>query len=53
LVVGLLMAEDNPKSCTLHTDHLNSVRIIQDIRSKIGMESKFRSTNGQSYYRWT
>jgi hypothetical protein len=46
------MAAENSKSSTLHTDHLNSVRIIQDIRSMIGMESKLRSTNGRSYYRW-
>jgi len=52
LVAGLWMAAENSKSSTFHTDHLNSVRIIQDIRSMIGMESKLRSTNGRSYYRW-
>jgi hypothetical protein len=45
LVAGLLMAADNSMLSTLHMDHLNSVRIIQDIRLKIGMESKLRSTN--------
>jgi hypothetical protein len=52
LVAGLLMAVDNSMLSTLHTDHLNSVRIIQDIRAKIGMESKLRSTNRRSYYQW-
>ena len=52
LIAGLLMASRKTQSSTLHSDHLNSVRLIQDLRSKVGQENKLRSMNGRSYYRW-
>jgi hypothetical protein len=50
LVAGLLMASENPQSSTLHSDHLNSVRLIEDLRSKVGLETKLMHMNGRSYY---
>jgi hypothetical protein len=52
IIAGLLMASDSPVSTTLHSDHLNSVRFIEDFRSRVGQEAKLRYMNGRSYYRW-
>src|SRR6202050_3918917 len=52
LVAGLLMASKNTQTNILHSDHLNSVRFIQDVRTKMGWVIKLRSTNARSYYRW-
>jgi hypothetical protein len=52
LIAGLLMTLGNTQSSTLHTDHLNSVRFIGDLRSKVCQENKLRTMNGRSYYRW-
>jgi len=52
LVAGLLMVSKNTQTNILHSDHLNSVRFIQDVRTKMGSVIKLRSTNAQSYYRW-
>jgi hypothetical protein len=52
LVVGLLMASKNTQFNILHSDHLNSVRFIQDVRMKMGSAINLRSTNARSYYQW-
>jgi hypothetical protein len=52
IIAGLLMASHGTRSNTLHTDHLNSVRFIQDLRTKMGSETTLRSTNARSYYHW-
>jgi hypothetical protein len=52
IVAGLLMASESPQSSMLHSDHLNSVWFIKDIRSKVGQETKLVHMNGRSYYRW-
>ena len=52
IVAGLLMASESPQSSMLHSDHLNSVRFIEDIRLKVGQETKLAHMNGRSYYRW-
>src|ERR1700722_1190245 len=52
IIAGLLMTIGNTQSSTLHTDHLNSVQFIEDLRSKVGQENKLRTMNGRSYYRW-
>jgi hypothetical protein len=52
IVAGLLMASESPQSSTLHTDHLNSVRLIEDFRSKVGQDAKLMYMNGRSYYCW-
>jgi hypothetical protein len=50
--MGLLLALTNLSSSTLFSDHLNSVHLIEDLRSKVGQENKLRSMNGRFYYRW-
>ena len=52
LIAGLMMTSGDTQSTTLHTDHLNSVRFINDLRSRVGQENKLRTMNGRSYYRW-
>ena len=51
IVTGLLMASGSTESTTLHSDHLNSVWLIQDLRSHVSQENRL-SMNGRSYYRW-
>ena len=46
------MASESTGSNILHTDHLNSVCFIQDIRTKLGSETRLISTNAWSYYWW-
>ena len=36
----------------LGSDHLNTVRFVEDARSKIDQTSKLRNMNGRSYLRW-
>jgi len=36
----------------LLTDHLNSVRLIEDSQSNISQTPRLRNMNGRSYYRW-
>jgi hypothetical protein len=50
LVAGLIIASGNSQSSLLHSDHLNSVRLIQDFRSKVGQENRLRGMNGRSYH---
>src|ERR1700722_2942907 len=52
IIAGLLMTIGNTQLSTLHTDHLNSVQFIEDLRSKVGQENKLRTMNGCSYYWW-
>jgi hypothetical protein len=37
---------------TVYTDHLNTVRFIDDARSKVDQSNRIRKMNGRSYYRW-
>jgi hypothetical protein len=52
LVMGLLLALENTSSTSLYSDHLNLVQFIEDLQSKVGQETKLRTINGRSYYRW-
>ncbi|KAJ7176386.1 hypothetical protein C8R43DRAFT_872728 [Mycena crocata] len=36
----------------LYTDHLNSVRLIDDSQTQIDQHPRLRGMNGRSYYRW-
>ncbi|KAJ7791369.1 hypothetical protein B0H14DRAFT_3567085 [Mycena olivaceomarginata] len=53
-LVGILaLTLSNPKvPSTLYTDHLNSVRIIDDSKTIIDQALRLRTLNGCSYYRW-
>jgi hypothetical protein len=53
LIIALILA--GRTSCDaqhLLTDHLNSVRLIEDSRSNVSQISRLRNMNGWSYYRW-
>lgn len=52
LITGLIISHNGPINALIHTDHLNSVRLIDDSRTTINLESKLRHMNARSYYRW-
>jgi hypothetical protein len=49
IVAGLLMASKGTGS---NIFHLNPVQFIQHLRTKMGSETRLRSANAWSYYRW-
>ena len=54
-VFGLIMGHIlSTPDCddVLFTDHLNSVRFLQDMRTNINQEKALRYRNGRSYFRW-
>ena len=52
LIMGLVLSVNNSQDNKLFTDHLNSVRFIDDSKTSINQESCLRNMNGCSYYRW-
>lgn len=52
LVAGLVISNGEAPEKTIHTDHLNSVRLIEDSGTAVGIEARLRHMNGRSYYRW-
>ena len=52
LIMGLVLSVNNSQDNKLFTDHLNSVRFIDDSKTSINQESRLRNMNGRSYYRW-
>lgn len=52
LVTGIIMSREKSIDARIHTDHLNSVRLIDDSHTTTNMESKIRHMNARSYYRW-
>jgi len=57
LIIALILSIDsNPthhrEQSQLLTDHLNSVRLIEDSKTKISQIPRLRYMNGWSYYRW-
>jgi hypothetical protein len=56
LVLTLVLSKDggtpNLPLRRLLTDHLNTVRLIQDFQSGVDQTSRLRFMNGRSYYRW-
>jgi hypothetical protein len=52
LVMGLILSNNGILNNKLFTDHLNSVRFIDDARTSINQENRLRNMNGRSYYRW-
>ncbi|KAF7337285.1 hypothetical protein MSAN_02281000 [Mycena sanguinolenta] len=51
-VLVLALRDDKDTVPFLYSDHQNSVNLITDIRSRVLQESRLRSMNGRSYYRW-
>ena len=52
LVMGLILSNNETPNHKLFTDHLNSVRFIDNSRTSINQENCLRNMNGRSYYRW-
>ena len=51
LIMGLVLSDNDTPNNKLFTDHLNSVRFIDDTRT-INQENHLRNMNSRSYYRW-
>jgi hypothetical protein len=56
LIIALVLSEASDTapcaSGRLLTDHLNSVRLIEDSKTEISQIPRLRYMNGRSYYRW-
>jgi len=56
LIIALVLSESSDTapyaSGRLLTDHLNSVRLIEDSKTEISQTPRLRYMNGRSYYRW-
>src|SRR6202050_3478370 len=52
LIMGLVLSDNETPNNKPFTDHLNSVRFIDDARTSINQDNCLRSMNGRSYYKW-
>ncbi|KAJ6566379.1 hypothetical protein B0H19DRAFT_1351815 [Mycena capillaripes] len=52
LIMGLTLSPVDDPNAILYTDHLNSVRLIEDSRTVVDQRHRLRTMNGRSYYRW-
>lgn len=52
LIMGLILSNPHSAGSLLYTDHLNSVRLIDDSKTAIDQRPRLRGMNGRSYYRW-
>lgn len=54
LIIALILSENSTlqENTRLLTDHLNSVRLVEDSKTEISQTSRLRYMNGRSYYRW-
>jgi hypothetical protein len=52
LITASILAGTSTDKQSIITDHLNSVRLIDDHQSQIEQKSRIRKMNGRSYYRW-
>lgn len=52
LIAGIIISHEKLMNASIHTDHLNSVRLIDDSRTTVNLESKLRHMNARSYYCW-
>jgi hypothetical protein len=55
LIIALILSENSDECQMLTqvlTDHLNSVRLIDDSQTNISQIPRLRFMNGRSYYRW-
>ena len=56
LILALILSKDtdatNQYVHRLLTDHLNTVRLVEDSRTGVDQTSRLRFMNGRSYYRW-
>ena len=60
LIIALILSQapttsrpdSSPEPNRLLTDHLNSVRLIEDSQTEVSQTPRLRYMNGRSYYRW-
>ncbi|KAJ7015872.1 hypothetical protein C8F04DRAFT_984785 [Mycena alexandri] len=52
IITALSLSNPLDPSSTLYTDHLNSVRLIDDSKTAVDQQTRLRGMNGRSYYRW-
>ncbi|KAJ7854789.1 hypothetical protein B0H13DRAFT_2358283 [Mycena leptocephala] len=52
LILGLTLSPIDDPDAVLYTDHLNSVRLIEDSRTIVDQRHRLRTMNARSYYRW-
>ena len=57
LIIALILSENSNlthqyERGQLLTDHLNSVRLIEDHKSGVSQTARLRYMNGRSYYQW-
>jgi hypothetical protein len=50
--MGLVLSPADHPDAILYTDHLNSVRLIEDSRTVVDQRHRLRTMNARSYYRW-
>jgi hypothetical protein len=52
LITALALSNPSDNASVLYTDHLNSVRLIEDSRTAVEQQTRLRGMNGRAYYRW-
>ncbi|KAJ7166150.1 hypothetical protein C8R46DRAFT_900122 [Mycena filopes] len=52
LIMALILSPADDATSVLYTDHLNSVRLIDDSRTVVDQYHRLRTMNARSYYRW-
>lgn len=52
LVLSKFTRNDDQNNHRLLTDHLNTVRLVNDSQSNVDQTPRLRFMNGRSYYRW-
>lgn len=52
IIVALLSATSIRNDGKIYSDHINSVRLINNSKTKIGSTRKMQNMNTRSYYRW-
>ncbi|KAF5374645.1 hypothetical protein D9615_009023 [Tricholomella constricta] len=52
LIAAMIVADHGNSLTKVYTDHLNSVRLLDDSRTHANIGARIRGMNGRSYYRW-
>jgi len=50
LIMGMILSSTETRDARLYSDHMNSIRLIEDLRSSINQATQLRNMNGHSYY---
>jgi hypothetical protein len=52
LIACLVISDADDTNAVLYTDHLNSVRLVDDSKTAVDQQTRLRYMTGRSYYRW-